>query len=115
MTHKHHHHGCCEHEDHDDCCHVDHTCCHEHDEDDCCDFPDQLLEVADEAWMELLKEKIKKQIEATSGKKLDELAKLVNEANHSLWHGLFAEKRGTEEYKKKLNDFFHSSEGGKRK
>lgn len=82
-------------------------CCHKHEHEDCCHFSDQLLELADDAWMELLKEKIKEQIQKTSGKNLDELAKMVNEANHQRWHELFAQQRGSESYKLKLREFFH--------
>jgi hypothetical protein len=113
MTHKHHHHDeCCEHE-HSNCCHTHDSCCHENEEDRC-EFSEQLLEMADEAWMELVKEKIKEQIQATSGKKLDELAKLVNETNHERWGEFFAEKRTTENFKSRLREYFHSSERKKK-
>lgn len=65
--------------------------------------------------MELLKEKIKAQIEAYSGKRLDELAKLVNEANHTRWHNIFAEKRSEEGYKNKLREFFHQPDNAPKK
>lgn len=106
MTHKHHHHHhgeCCEHEEEASCCHS-HTCHEEHEEG--CHFAEQLLEVADQAWMEVVKEKMKKQIESTSGKKLDDLAKIVTEANHARWKGLMAGKHCEENYKEKLRAFF---------
>jgi len=83
MSHHHccnhdHHHSCCNHHSHEQECHE--TSHHEHG-----DFPHQLLEMADEAWMEVLKEKIKEQIKATSGAKLDKLAKIVAEANNDRW------------------------------
>lgn len=87
MSH-HHHHNCPLHDHHHACC------CHQHSHDESCcnkghhehdDFPHKLLEMADEAWMEVLKEKIKAHVEATSGAKLEKLAKIVAEANNSRW------------------------------
>jgi hypothetical protein len=82
-------------------CHGHHDCCHHegHHHDGCqcssCqhaghgqsgDFSAKLLEMADEAWMEVLKEKIKEQVAASSGDKLDKLAKIVAESNNARWH-----------------------------
>lgn len=89
MSHHHHHHcpvhghqccSCCsQHTDLEPCC----TCHHTHHEQG--DFANKLLEMADQAWMELLKEKIKEQIVASNGNKLDELAKIVAESNDDRW------------------------------
>lgn len=121
MSHHHHHqcqdgqcsiHG----EKHDLCAQEICSCCcgHEH-ECQSTDFPDQLFKLADDAWMELLKEKIKDQIEKLSGKRLDELAKLVNDANHSRWHNIFADKTLQEGYREKLRQFFHQPDDKKSK
>lgn len=114
MSHDHHecHSGACSHERpahyaQSTC----NCCCHKQEKDDgCCHFSDQLLELADDAWMELLKEKIKTQIEKVSGKHLDDLAKLVNEANHERWHEIFADRRHNDDYKEKLREYFHQSQ-----
>src|SRR4051812_17667548 len=50
----------------------------------CCDKAKKFLELADQAWKEVLKEKIKKHIEAND-KNLDELAKLISDTNHKRW------------------------------
>ncbi len=85
------------------------SCCKDHHHhDEACHFHEELLELADDAWMELLKEKIKAQIQAVSGSHLDELAKLVNETNHARWHNIFAEKRNEESYKERLHNFFQN-------
>lgn len=80
--------------------------CHqEHDE--CCALPKQLLDLADKAWMELLKEKIKTKINAASGDTLDKLAQLLTEVNHERWAEIFASKKHCEDYKKRICDFFN--------
>lgn len=115
MSHKHHH--------HDDSCHHGETCesahheshecsccCHQHhhDHEECGDFAKQLLDVADEAWMDLLKEKIKAKIEAHSAEHLNQLAQLVSETNHNRWQMILAKKKGCHDYKEKLKEFFGS-------
>lgn len=78
-----------------------------HDHHDHGTFSHQLFELADEAWMELLREKIKEQIEATSGKHMDKLAKIVSDANHARWQSKTAGFRNNEEFHDKLKNFFH--------
>ena len=87
--------------------------CHEHeheckDDHHSCegDFSRHLLEMADCAWMELLKEKIKKQIESSCGAQLDELAKLVSETNHVRWKHKIGKKKLCNEYQEKIAAFF---------
>lgn len=102
-----HNHGRCH------CCHGQ-CCCYCHDES--CDhdhhekgeFACELLELADQAWMELLKEKIKEQILASGGGHLDQLAKLVAESNRQRWQHKMASKTLCEEYKEKLCSLFKS-------
>ncbi len=107
MTHHHHHH-------HGDECCSEHECCHEescehhhhhaHEHHD--DFAHQLLDMADEAWMELLKEKVKEQIKTSSGAQLDQLAKLVSEANHVRWKHKMGLQKDAQTYQDKLSAFF---------
>jgi hypothetical protein len=89
-----HHHGECS------------CCCHKSHEEEC-NFPEQLIQLADDAWMCVLKEKIKEQIKSKSGKQLDDLAKLVNDANHKRWHDKLAEKHDCDDFKQQLSAFFH--------
>jgi len=65
-------------------------------------MPEKLLCLADEAWKEVLKEKIKQEIEKASGPKLTELAKLVTEANHKRWSHLIEGKQKCDEYKQQV-------------
>lgn len=82
-------------------------CCHSHDEcHDQGDFATDLLELADEAWMCLLKDKIKAQILATNGQHLDELAKLISDSNNSRWKLKMAKKQTVEEFRTKIHSFF---------
>lgn len=90
------------------CCCCQHQCqqhhhTHEHHEGH---FSDELLALADEAWMEVVKEKIKKQIEETTGAHLDKLAQLVSTANHQKWNSKLALMKAKEEYEAKLSDYF---------
>lgn len=94
-SHHHHHH-------HDDGCCSSHESCGDSDED----FAHDLLEVADAAWMELLKFKIKEHIEATSGAHLNKLAKLVSEANSERWKFKLAGKKLSSDYREKLCEYF---------
>lgn len=104
----HHHHSCSDQEDHNSCC-----CCHGHNEchenhhgSEQGDFAHQLLEMADEAWMEVLKDKIKHQIETSSGKHLDQLAKLVADSNHIRWKHKMQGYKVCDEYKESILKFF---------
>lgn len=88
----HHHHG---HEHHHDCC------CHEHG-----DFAGDLLELADEAWMEVLKEKIKEQILSSHGPHMDQLAKLISQSNGERWKNKMEIQKTKRDFRQGLQDFF---------
>ena len=108
----HHHHAGHHHHHHDTCCETSDCCseesCHHHHHHHAHeeDFSHQLIEMADEAWMELLKEKIKEQIQKSSGSQLDKLAKLVTEANHERWKHKVGIGKILTNYKEKLMAFF---------
>lgn len=98
-----HHHGdeecssCCgHHHEHESCCHSHHK-----------KYSDNLLALADEAWMELLKDKIKADILSTSGKQLEQLAKIVSEANHARWKYKMQEMGNLEDFESKLCSQLH--------
>jgi ABC-type Zn2+ transport system substrate-binding protein/surface adhesin len=77
------------------CCHNDsHGCCdsheHHHDHEESHHdhfqlFAKHLLCLADEAWEDVLIEKIKQEILKNSGDHLSELAKLIASANSERW------------------------------
>ena len=71
---------------------------------ECCDVPEKLLCLADEAWREVVKDKIKREIEKTAGAKLDALAKLVAETNHRRWSHLIEGKQKCDEYKQQVKE-----------
>ncbi|MBS4168536.1 hypothetical protein [Parachlamydia sp. AcF125] len=94
--HHHHHHP-----------HGEHECCeHHHHAVVEKDFAHQLLEMADEAWMEILKDKIKEQILSTDGSNLEELAKMVSQTNHDRWKHKIATNATVHEYREKFSSFF---------
>jgi hypothetical protein len=70
-----------------------------------CNFAGRFLELADQAWMELLKEKIKENIRSKA-KNLDELARLISEANHERWQKKMEDKQCIGCYEEKLKGFF---------
>lgn len=95
-------HGSCEaHHHHDESCHHHEEacdcCCHHHHK-----YSEELLNLADEAWMEVLKEKIKEQIKSTSAQHLDQLAKLVTETNHERWKYKMEERGNGESFEERL-------------
>jgi len=73
-----------------------------------CDMPEKLLCLADDAWREVVKEKIKQEIEKTSGAKLNALAKLVAEGNHRRWSYMIEGKQKCEEFKQQLKELLVS-------
>lgn len=104
---------------HDSCCKSHETCCCRHgeyEETKCCccgsyhhahegDFAKELLKLADEAWMEVLKEKIKDQIRSKD-KQLDQLAKIVAESNKTRWKDKIATKKVCDDFHDQIKDFF---------
>jgi hypothetical protein len=55
----------------------------------------------------LLKDKIKKNIEETTGKHLDQLAAIVSKANHARWNEKMGICKTKEDFKQQVSDFFH--------
>jgi len=80
----------------------------EADGDECCNIHEILLDLADEAWYEAVKDRIRKEIESNCGDRLDELAKIVSDANRQRWQQKVESKVKCEEYKGKVRAFFTS-------
>ncbi len=74
---------------------------------DHCEHAHKLLCIADMAWMEILKEKIKEHIQS-SDHKIDEIARIVAEANHERWQQKMSNEQCCSGYEEKLNQLFHS-------
>lgn len=72
-----------------------------------CDFSKELLQMADDAWMCLLKDKIKQKIEGLSGQHLNELADIVAKANHTRWSNKMKAKEASEDFEDQVEDFFN--------
>lgn len=72
-------------------------------ESDCgCNMHEKLLTLADDAWMELLKEKIKANIEKSNGPHMDKIAKLVADTNCARWGHMIQAKVKCNEYQENL-------------
>ena len=108
-----HHESCCSehhHHHHHEHCSAEKGHEHHHDkEEEDCDMPEKLLCLADEAWKELLKEKITEEIRATSGEKINKLAKVIVQANKAKWENKIAAKKHCHEYQENLKQVFCSS------
>jgi hypothetical protein len=86
-------------------CHQNEECqqdhCHEHHHDH---FSDELLELADEAWMDVLFDKIKEEVEQHSGEHITKLAQLVSRTNHDRWKSKLAGKASTHAFRHELRE-----------
>lgn len=87
------------------CCSQKSGPCGSGDGDKSCNYAEKFLELADQAWMEVLKEKIKDSIRSND-KKLDELAHLITEANHDRWQKKIESKKCCGSFDEKLKNFF---------
>ncbi len=67
-----------------------------------CEMTDRLINLADEAWYELLKDKMKQQIQSSCGEKLDGLAEFVTNANNERWTHMITGKAKCEQFKQGL-------------
>ena len=92
-------------------CQIESTCAPSKNYECCCPMPEKLLALADEAWHDLLKEKIKDQISNSCGDNMDKLAKLVAETNKEKWAHTVKGKVKCSEYKDKLKDLFVEGSG----
>lgn len=92
------------------CC----CCCNEQEEESCHnddlydDKTDWLIEVADLAWMEVLKDKIKEHILSTQNEHMTQLAKIVSEGNHERWKHKMANQKAADDFKENICNFYHS-------
>lgn len=82
-----------------------HCPCHQQ-----CKYSDELLQLADEAWMEILKEKIKEEINLNAGEHLTKLAKLVSSANHARWRDKMQAKKDHEDFETQLKGLVCSNQ-----
>lgn len=109
MSHECHQGSCCtqNHHSHSSChsssgCCEDQDCgcsCHHHGQK----YSDELLALADEAWMELIKDKIKEEIKKNSGEHIDRIASLVAKTNHARWKFKMDEKQNEHTYEDELH------------
>jgi hypothetical protein len=100
--------GCCE----EKCscpCHEKHKEQGDHSHGEHDEFVHFLFKIADEAWTEVLKEKIKEHILATQKDRMTELAKIASEGNSQRWKNKIEKKSGCREFKERLCQFFSHS------
>jgi len=73
-----------------------------------CHCTEKFLAIADEAWKEVLKEKIKAKIIARKEEHIEKLAEIVAAANGEKWKHKISAKMKCNEFKDNLKDFFSS-------
>jgi hypothetical protein len=64
---------------------------------------DYLKELADEAWSELMKEKIKKILEKANGERMNKTAQLIADARYSYWMNKMKAKAEEDSWKEKIS------------
>ena len=67
-------------------------------------YADQLLHLADEAWMEVVKEKIKEEIRQHNSENINQLAKLVAASNNARWKDKLQAKKDQEDFETQLRN-----------
>lgn len=75
-----------------------------------CTCSEDFLKLADEAWMEVLKEKIKAEIKKEKDCELNKLAEIIAKANCEKWKHKIGLKMKNEEYKNEIKEFFSSKD-----
>lgn len=83
---------------------------HGHGNGDGCDCIDKFFELADEAWREVLLEKIKVQIITHKGDQMDKLAEMIAKANGAKWKSKLYGKSAKIKFKDELKEYFTSHE-----
>ena len=79
------------------------SCC---EESTGCEMTDMMLKLADEAWSELMKEKMKAAFESERGEKMDAVAKAVVNASIGKWEYKMLGKAKCNEHKEKIKQAF---------
>lgn len=82
---------------------------HHHDTEGGCHCAEKFLAIADEAWKEVLKEKIKNKILTHKGEHMERLAEIIATANGEKWKHIISAKTKCNNFKDTLKDFFTSS------
>ncbi|KTD33177.1 hypothetical protein Lnau_2825 [Legionella nautarum] len=87
-------------------CHLSQEECHHHGEHD---HGNYFLELADEAWQEVLIEKIKEYILEKQNDQMVKLAKIIAEGNHQRWKNRMEKKQHNRDFMEEIRKFFSQS------
>ncbi|MFH2021643.1 MAG: hypothetical protein ABIJ34_09635 [archaeon] len=97
-----------------DCCGGDcesgnneHGCCedeHSHEHSHEMSMGIMMMQLADDAWSELMMEKMKAELEKTKGAKMNKVAKIAVEAASKNWEKKMMDKAGWMEFEEKLKE-----------
>ena len=83
---------------------------HKHSHEGGCNCAEHFLTIADEAWKEVLKEKIKAKIVAKKGEHIEKLAEIIAVANGEKWKHKISAKMKCNQFKDSLKDFFSETD-----
>ena len=78
-------------------------------EDENCYCSAKFLDIAHEAWKEVLKEKIKAKIISRKGEHMDKLADIISTASGEFWKNKIASKSNVSQFKDSLKEYFSTS------
>lgn len=67
-------------------------------------MPKMMMALSNQAWAELMREKMKKHLDAANGKKMDATAKVAADACIAFWDGKMQQKEQFEEFERKLKE-----------
>lgn len=81
---------------------------HHHNSTENCNCTENFLEIADEAWREVLKEKIKSKILTHKGEHMEKLAEMIAKANAEKWKNIISAKTNKNNFKDQLKEFLSS-------
>ena len=71
-----------------------------------CDVTDEVMGLADEAWEELMKEKMKAELEKAVGSRMNAIAAAGVAASMEYWESVMQNKAKCEEHKEKIRKAF---------
>ena len=96
----------------EDCC-EEKSCCESNKESECCSEKScceddskgkMMMEIANEAWTELMKDKMKAAYEKAKGDKMDKVAHISVEACMAYWANKMKSQAAWEEFEEKLKN-----------
>jgi len=74
--------------------------------DECCDMAKEMMNLANQAWAELMKEKMKKEFEKVNGERMNKIAAVGVAGCNDFWQHKMQAKAGCADFSEKLKQAF---------